>query len=271
MKRDTGEYQDTEVANLHLRARQYDPTTGRFTAVDPVTPPQTDQAVSAYAYVNNMPGVHTDPTGLYAQAPTTLPKLPPLPPGVQIPGFVPPEWTTPPSSTAPGSSTWRNVGRASARAGLAAGVAWIGWEIGDDLRDPIADIISGDERQTAAQQEAAADAALERYAQRNVAKARQSQDECDCPSPSATMLGAGGTQTTSKTVLDRGRFRIDVENPAPGKRPGQLHLQDDSGGKYLYDFTDCRFVGAPRALEKILAKDPKVARAIEKGSEYLGL
>lgn len=57
------------------------------------------------------------------------------------------------------------------------------------------------------------------------------------------MLGARGTQVTSKTLLRRDGYRIDVENPAPGARPGQLHLQDDVGNKYLYDFDAGEFPG----------------------------
>lgn len=60
----TGEHQDTETGDYHLRARQYDPVTGHFRATDPVTPALTDQYVSPYTYVSNRPGVLTDPSGL---------------------------------------------------------------------------------------------------------------------------------------------------------------------------------------------------------------
>lgn len=85
------------------------------------------------------------------------------------------------------------------------------------------------------------------------------------------MLGARGTRTTS-TTLARGRgYRIDVENPAPGRRPGRLHLQDESGGKYLYDFEAGEFRGLPRSLARQIENDPAVAHAIAKGRRYLGL
>lgn len=58
----TGEYQDP-TGLYHLRARQYDPTIGRFTATDPMSPSMSDPFVSAYAYVNNQPTVYVDPTG----------------------------------------------------------------------------------------------------------------------------------------------------------------------------------------------------------------
>ena len=35
--------------------------------------------------------------------------------------------------------------------------------------------------------------------------------------------------------------RIDVENPLPGKRPGQLHYHDAHNNKYYYDTDDKLF------------------------------
>ena len=86
------------------------------------------------------------------------------------------------------------------------------------------------------------------------------------------MLGRGGTQTTSTTLLkDTGQgYRIDVENPAPGVRPGQLHLQAGSE-KYLYNFEDNAFEGLPSSLEKQIANDPAVANALAKARIYLNL
>ena len=43
----TGEYRDPTTGLDHLRARQYDPGTGRFTALDPVSPGVGDPYVSA--------------------------------------------------------------------------------------------------------------------------------------------------------------------------------------------------------------------------------
>jgi RHS repeat-associated protein len=59
----TGEYFDNETDRYHLRARQYDPGLGRFTATDPFAPAMVDPYVAAYAYVNNRPTVFTDPSG----------------------------------------------------------------------------------------------------------------------------------------------------------------------------------------------------------------
>ena len=84
------------------------------------------------------------------------------------------------------------------------------------------------------------------------------------------MLGARGTQVTSQTLTNRPGYRIDVENPAPGVRPGQLHLQTDSS-KFLYDFETEQFVGISRSLQRTIDRDPAVQRAIATGRRYLGL
>ena len=94
---------------------------------------------------------------------------------------------------------------------------------------------------------------------------------------SPKMLGADGAQFTSKTVWNRGPVRIDVENPNPGQRPGQVHLQDlrDRKAKHLYDPETDRFVDlrtrepSPKAVQKML-QDPGVRDAIAKAMRMLG-
>ena len=92
----------------------------------------------------------------------------------------------------------------------------------------------------------------------------------NCPGGQG-MIGAGGTQVTSKTLMQNDSFHIDVENPAPGVRPGQLHLQDYAGNKYQYNFETGKFEGLPNSLAKQIARDPAVERAIRTGLRYLGL
>ncbi|MGI0148800.1 MAG: RHS repeat-associated core domain-containing protein [Thermoplasmata archaeon] len=61
-----GERNDTESGLTYLRARQYDPKTGRFTSMDPVLGalgmPQT---LNRYTYVANNPQRFVDPTGKF--------------------------------------------------------------------------------------------------------------------------------------------------------------------------------------------------------------
>jgi RHS repeat-associated protein len=58
----TGEYLDP-TGLYHLRARQYDPKSGRFLSRDPLQPTVDSPYAQAYDYVNNRPTVGTDPTG----------------------------------------------------------------------------------------------------------------------------------------------------------------------------------------------------------------
>ena len=64
LMRFTGELLDTATTQYHLRARQYDPAVGRFTATDPLPPLASDPYVSSYAYANNRPTILIDPSGL---------------------------------------------------------------------------------------------------------------------------------------------------------------------------------------------------------------
>ena len=85
------------------------------------------------------------------------------------------------------------------------------------------------------------------------------------------MLGAKGTQVMSKTLTKPGiGYRIDVENPAPGVRPGQLHYQRDAD-KYLYDFDSEAFKEMPESLQREVLRDAHAQRAIAKGKTYLGV
>ena len=59
-----GQYLDGESTLYHLRARQYDPATGRFGALDSVEPASDMAYDSAYGYVNARPTVLVDPLGL---------------------------------------------------------------------------------------------------------------------------------------------------------------------------------------------------------------
>lgn len=84
------------------------------------------------------------------------------------------------------------------------------------------------------------------------------------------MIGERGTQTTSTTIRSTENYRIDVENPAPGARPGQMHLQAGAN-KYQFNFETGRFEGLPRSLARQLARDPRLATTIEKGLNILGM
>jgi hypothetical protein len=83
------------------------------------------------------------------------------------------------------------------------------------------------------------------------------------------IIGAAGPRVTSKE-MDRGKgWRLDVENPNPGQRSGQIHLQDYRKNKWQYDLETGRFVGMPRKLEQERMNDPRLQRALRKGFDYL--
>ena len=83
------------------------------------------------------------------------------------------------------------------------------------------------------------------------------------------LLGEKGTQTTSLTVGKGKGWRVDVENPNPGQRAGQVHYQSGDT-KYLYDTTKKEFVGASKTENKTLLSDPNVQKAIKKALKVLG-
>lgn len=62
----TGQYLDPTTSLYNLRARQYDPTGGRFLSTDPLARAISDPYVAAYAYASNQPTVLVDPSGMYS-------------------------------------------------------------------------------------------------------------------------------------------------------------------------------------------------------------
>lgn len=63
----TGEFMDTSTGLYHLRARQYDGSTGRFLSEDPLSPSRSVPGISTYVYADNTPTVLVDPSGLRAE------------------------------------------------------------------------------------------------------------------------------------------------------------------------------------------------------------
>lgn len=62
----TGEHLDS-TGLYHLRARQMDPSLGRFTKIDPYAPSILNPYVSSYLYANSRPTFFIDPSGLTVQ------------------------------------------------------------------------------------------------------------------------------------------------------------------------------------------------------------
>jgi RHS repeat-associated protein len=60
----TSEFLDPSTNLYDLRARQYDPTIGRFLSIDPLEPPLDTLSLSRYAYALDDPTALSDPSGL---------------------------------------------------------------------------------------------------------------------------------------------------------------------------------------------------------------
>lgn len=54
---------DSDTGLVHVGAREYDPTTGRFLSVDPILVAENHESLNGYAYADNTPVTKTDPTG----------------------------------------------------------------------------------------------------------------------------------------------------------------------------------------------------------------
>jgi hypothetical protein len=87
-------------------------------------------------------------------------------------------------------------------------------------------------------------------------------------------IGESGPVIQSKTLgggtVKGKQWRIDIENPSPGVRPGQMHLQSGEG-KWLFDFGSNTFVGAPNWLMKGLQRIPGYQDILNKGRHFLGM
>jgi len=94
------------------------------------------------------------------------------------------------------------------------------------------------------------------------------------------MRGANGAQVTSKTLgegtVGQYKYRIDVENPAPGRRPGSLHVQLGGRGSTHYEYGKRgKFFARdgtplPRQVQQAIDKSPKAQAAIRDGLRILG-
>lgn len=95
------------------------------------------------------------------------------------------------------------------------------------------------------------------------------------------MRGAKGTKVISQTLYNGSvgsyKYRIDVENPAPGKRPGSLHVQLGGRGSthYEYDtrskiFRTSGGTRLPRKVQDDIDNDLKARQMIRRGLKILG-
>lgn len=61
-----GQWKDSNTGLYYIRARDYDPVTGRFLSTDPAEPNLSEpESLNRYAYANNNPYLHSDPSGRF--------------------------------------------------------------------------------------------------------------------------------------------------------------------------------------------------------------
>ena len=85
------------------------------------------------------------------------------------------------------------------------------------------------------------------------------------------MTGENGQQIASKTTWkgNGSTERLDVENPSPGKRAGQIHYHDENNVKYMYDFSVKQFKNPTKRLKSLLT-DKNFLKGLEKAFKILG-
>ena len=111
----------------------------------------------------------------------------------------------------------------------------------------------------------------------NQAKGKLNELADQGDSDSTHMLGENGTQIggSKTTGKNGGTERVDVENPAPGERPGDLHYHESNNTKWRYDVNTGNLVDpdtgelAPSRVQKV-TEETWFQNAIKKGLKILG-
>lgn len=84
-------------------------------------------------------------------------------------------------------------------------------------------------------------------------------------------IGENGTQTPSNTTWrGKGKERIDVENPNPGQRDGQIHYHEPNNSKHMYDIANRTFSNSTGRIEELL-RTKSFINGLKKAFKYLGL
>ncbi|MFZ2361346.1 MAG: RHS repeat-associated core domain-containing protein [Anaerolineae bacterium] len=279
----TGQRLDETIGLMYYGARFYDGALGRFISPDTIVPePGNPQALNRYSYVLNNPLRYNDPSG--HDWGDTVDFL--LGFGAQWASAN--AWMAPQAQEAlsvqPNESLPMTVGRHLGNvAAIMQGVAEVGAGASADVGGGglcltgvgclagAPAVVAGTALAAHGATVAVAGAAMEGQMLGNLLMASGSGNR-------GAMLGQHGPQFSSKTVWQGGNARLDVENPAPGRRSGQIHLQESGvkGHKWYYNPETGTFMPEkgtgilpPGWVERLL-KDKDFLAAIEKALKYLG-
>ena len=88
----------------------------------------------------------------------------------------------------------------------------------------------------------------------------------------AAKIGENGTSTSSTTTWKgkKGKERLDVENPKPGERNGQIHYHEPNNQKHMFDFNSGKFENATKHIESLWS-DSKFVKGFNHALKILGL
>ncbi|MBO5967648.1 MAG: RHS repeat-associated core domain-containing protein, partial [Clostridia bacterium] len=228
-------YYDRETNLYYLETRYYDPETGRFLNADSIDylDPETLTGLNLYAYCINNPVMYLDSSGTFWSKLKEFGKncLKAAVVVVSVVGAV--------ATVAAAIAGTISSGGAGAVA-IPAAIA------------------------VAAECVAVATAAIATIGVVSVATA-------EIGSAITNMIGENGTPINSHTPWRSGQGveRIDVENPAPGKRDGQIHYHDPKDKKYMYDFATRQFQNPTSRLRKLF-ENKDFLRGIKKAYKKLG-
>jgi RHS repeat-associated protein len=248
---------DAELGVYYYRARYYQPTTGRFLNEDPSG---LGPDVNPYRYVGNHPTYATDPTGLIDPA-----------------GEATLRGTTVEGSFVHAIETG-NIDKLRFLLWLAANDPEVHATVSVVTVAAAAKMVQDADARAARAVPAAPPApppSIWSVYTATISGAWAGWRGHEIASSNAKakkigVFGEKGAQTPSKTMWKgKGKERIDVENPNPGQRPGQIHYQDNQGNKYLYDPEKDSFPEAPKRVNDML-KDPAFRNGIIKALRLLG-
>jgi RHS repeat-associated protein len=266
-----GQYLDDATGLYDMRARDYDPASGRFTATDPVAVPTGMPYVAGYSYAFNNPLMFSDVSGAWPNWDGLYNATADVVNGAA--SFVNAMNQNPLATVALALGVALMITGAANDAG---GVALAATGVGAPVAVPVVGVgtlqiavggtlVLGGGAYLI--HEATGDCSIQIMEHRSSGGDGNSST---APNSGGRMIGKDSPRIVSKDVGHGKGWRIDVENPAPGVRPGQMHLQDSGSGKWQYDFGSGKFVDAPKKWLEELMRNPRFTDAIDNGLHYLG-
>mgnify|MGYP004671625887 CR=1 FL=1 len=261
-----GYWYDSETGLYYLMARYYNPVNGRFLSEDPAR-----DGYNWYVYCDSNPSIHLDLNGQFVQAIEWICNSPLVQQILQyISNGISYAWT---SASSFAVQNWYVVQQAAHEVSLYGSAivdsvnSW--FQSGHD--NQVQQVASEVNNKT----NNASNSSGKNSNGNNTSKNSNSHNPKD-----PNNWNKNSVKVNSKELYNNKNIRIDVENPNPGQRPGQVHLQIKSGvnkGKYIFDNVSKKFYDintgevASKNIQEYL-QNPDIINAIDKGlTKYLGV